>query len=286
MLRRLPIYALFIGSIAIVIAVVMFLRGDFRHPKPAPEKAEQTVRISGMKPVAANSLISIVTTQKEVPAGSFIQPNMLVRTAIPASAVSQGDIIWSPSNINPLIGGMARKTLAAGTHVSRSMIIEPGDHGFLSAVLKPGQEAVTIQVNEVMDSSGLVWPGDHVAIVLVHHAAKGTSGSDTNISAVTVVPSARVVATGGQLFHAVATSKTASQTAPTVTLGVKPREAELIVLAAKLGSLSILPLSAKRPPVAASPAWGFQITDIAKTESKTRNIDIISATGRRRVSVP
>ena len=54
-------------------------------------------------------------------------------------------------------------------------LLRPRDRGFLASVLAPGTRAVSIAVDAVSGVSGLVWPGDHVDIVLTHEIERQTS---------------------------------------------------------------------------------------------------------------
>ena len=46
-----------------------------------------------------------------------------------------------------LAGSVARQVLPAGVPIARSAIVQPGDRGFLAAVLPKGKRAITIPVD-------------------------------------------------------------------------------------------------------------------------------------------
>lgn len=291
MKRRLPLIAMLLGSLTILVAAVLLVHVRLghhhkHHSHGATKHPGKTVKIAGMQPVSPNASIDVVAVQKPLTAGTLIKPGMLIRKKIPASAFRHGDVIWTHRKVDHFVGAMLRTNVPAQAPLTNKMVLEPGDHGFLSAVLRPGHEAITIGVDAETDSAGLVWPGDHVAVTLIRSPSSSKNASDGSMSATPVVSDARVVATGGALFRE-HDSKKAGKSSHTVTLGVTPRQAEFIDLAEKLGSLSISPLSARHPPPPAAPAWAYQVTAHRKDAHPGRQgVAVTSANDRQRYTVP
>ena len=48
-----------------------------------------------------------------------------------------------------LVGSVARQVLPQGVPIARSAIVQPGDRGFLAAVLPKGKRAITIPISEI-----------------------------------------------------------------------------------------------------------------------------------------
>ena len=63
-------------------------------------------------------------------------------------------------------GAMVRRSLAPNEPILAGDVLNPGDRGFLAAVLGTGMRAVTVGVDPVSGTAGLIWPGDHVDVVL------------------------------------------------------------------------------------------------------------------------
>ena len=81
-----------------------------------------------------------------------------------------------------LLGSVARQPLAKGVPIARSAIVQPGDHGFLAAVLTPGKRAIAMAVSDTSSVGGHVLPGDRVDIIMTYSVsgddaqARGTCG--------------------------------------------------------------------------------------------------------------
>ena len=72
--------------------------------------------------------------------------------------------------------------------------MRPGDHGFLAAVLKQGMRAVTVGVDAVSGTAGLIWPGDRVDVILTQSMDDPKLPPGRRVAAETVLQDARVIA--------------------------------------------------------------------------------------------
>jgi pilus assembly protein CpaB len=116
--------------------------------------------------------------------------------------------------------------------------VQPGDRGFLAAVLPKGKRAITIPISEVAALSGLVLPGDRVDLILTYSV-------DAEAAAIraseTVLTNIRVLALDQRLGPVQPSEEDKkSPVAETATLEVTPEQAEMLTLAQTLGSLSLV----------------------------------------------
>jgi Flp pilus assembly protein CpaB len=149
-----------------------------------------------------------------------------------------------------LEGSVARHALARGVPVARSSVVQPGERGFLAAVLSPGMRAISIPISETAGVSGLVMPGDRVGIILTYVLSSDVIDAGREVRASeTVLANLRVLALDQRLQEVPnqapvqAAAETVTQTIPiarTATLEVTPREAEMLTLATQLGELSMV----------------------------------------------
>ncbi len=118
----------------------------------------------------------------------------------------------------------------------------PDGRATLSNLLSPGMRAVTIRIDEIAGVGGFVTPGDRVDVVLtrdagaireVQGAAQGASGS--TVTTEIVVENAKVLSVGQGMDE----RQTAPQVANSVTLEVRPSDANRIALARNVGALSL-----------------------------------------------
>jgi len=150
-------------------------------------------------------------------------------------------------------GAVLRQRLEAGGPITYDLIVKPGDRGFLAAVLVPGHRAIAVAVTAVSGAAGLIFPGDHVDVILTQSFKDTQEPIARRSVGETIVDNLRVLAVDQHLQQVTPDPGAGGQVARTVTLEVLPEQAEMISVAAELGKLSLtlrgVP-SAKDPQVA------------------------------------
>ncbi|HQT68653.1 MAG: Flp pilus assembly protein CpaB [Rhodospirillales bacterium 20-60-12] len=200
-------------------------------------------------------------------AGSLMQPGDIAAMSVPVGQIPAGASLDSPADRTALIGAMIRRPLEQNAPILASEVIRPGDHGFLAAVLQPGMRAVTVGVDAVSGSAGLIWPGDHVDVLLTQTLTDDNVPLGQRIAAELVLEDVRVIATGQQLVQG-AVSEAGKQVAEarTVTLEVTPNAAERVAVATHLGPLSLVVHSSEHLPDSmrvtkpTAPVWADQVS--------------------------
>ena len=171
----------------------------------------------------------------------------------------------SPDIRAGLTGAMLRRSLPPGAAVLSADVMRPGDHGFLAAVLGPNMRAATIAVDNVSGSAGLIWPGDHVDLILTQTLDEPALPPAHKVAAETMLADVRVIAVDQLLARGVAPAGDVGA-GRTVTVEVTTSQAERIAVATKLGRLSL----AVRPadgaavlpeaPAAPRTTWGGDVS--------------------------
>jgi len=248
-------------AIVIVIAVViigftlMSVR-DYFTREPVVEAAKETEAPRIM--VAKRNLVS----------GAFIQsaedlewqPAPIIESK-PAEAAKDGQQqaeVEVPSNnyqyegkvrIEEFNGAVVRRTIHAGEPIVPTMLMKPGEGGFMSAVLEPGKRAVSISVNPISGNAGFVSPGDRVDL-LITYRVKNTNNADTaaaadSIGTETFARNVRVLAVDQSLDN----PENKAILAKTITVEVTPVQAEQVSVASELGKISVALVSTGVPAI-------------------------------------
>jgi len=181
----------------------------------------------------------VLVLAREVRAGSLLRTEDLGTKLLPAVDLPSGAITDAPAARHDLIGGMIRRPLAVGDMLHAEDVMRPGDHGFLAAVLKPGRRAITVGVDAITGTAGLIWPGDRVDVILTQTMDDHQVAPAERIAAETVLQNALVIAIDQLLVQGAATEGPSPQNPRTVTLEVSPREAERVQVAERIGRLSL-----------------------------------------------
>jgi pilus assembly protein CpaB len=198
--------------------------------KPLTVAAEHQPTSSAMILVAAHALR----------AGNLLKYDDIQPRELPVTEVPPGARLDTPQGRAELVGAMARRSLLPNDVLLPADVLRPGDHGFLAAVLQPGMRASTVGVDAVSGTAWLIWPGDHVDVLLTQVSEDQTVPLARRASAETVLADVLVIAIDQQLMQGATGTNPNQGAAHTVTLEVTDVQAERVALAAQLGHLSLI----------------------------------------------
>jgi len=199
------------------------------------------VALPGGDPAAgvAPTKIAVLTAARPIRAGALLKPEDIVTKDLDAATLPSDYVAEQGNTARTLMGGMVRHSMAATDVLRLPMdVLRPSDHGFLAAVLAPGARAVTIAVDAVSGTAGLIWPGDRVDLILTQTSAD-TDAAGRRVSAETVLRDVRVIAIDQQIVKLDAEAGPEAKPARTITLEVSPTSAETVQVASKLGQISL-----------------------------------------------
>ena len=187
----------------------------------------------------AASDVNVRVAAADLPEGLLLRDNDLAWKRIPSAQVPAGAFVESQPGAE-LKGALLRNRVDAGTPIRADNVIPAGAPDFLAAALQPGMRAISVPVDDVSGNAGLIQPGDFVDVVLTQQIG-GSATTPGTFEAETVVRRARVLAVGSefQRAKAPASAPDAPVRARTVTLEVAPRTAQVVLVATRLGSLSL-----------------------------------------------
>ncbi|MCY4390337.1 MAG: Flp pilus assembly protein CpaB [Desulfurellaceae bacterium] len=194
--------------------------------------------------------VEVLAAARNMPAGTLLTANDLTYVPLEAQDVLSSHIRREPTDtgqeqeLPSVIGAVTRIPFLAGMPLTDTGLIRPGEDGFLAAVLLPDRRALTITVNQETSHAGMIAPGDRVDVIFTMQVSSDDP-SQLNSFSRTVLEDIRVVAVG-QRIESVNYTETEQEGSPlpqvggnTVTLEVRPPEADTLVLATTRGSLAL-----------------------------------------------
>ncbi len=132
-----------------------------------------------------------------------------------------------------------RSRLGQGEPVYRDRIIQPGKSGFLAALLPEGMRAVAIGINSqgATTAGNFILPGDHVDVIHTYrdNDVARANGGDGMVSE-TILHNVRILAIGENIQKA---GKEPVVGGSNATLELTPKQVEQVILAQKVGQLSL-----------------------------------------------
>ena len=163
--------------------------------------------------------------------GNTVRREHLREIEWPAGAVPPGSF----SSVDELIGDedkrrVALRAIEINEPLLKSKISGFGGRASLSTILAPEMRASTIRVNDINGVAGFVLPGDHVDIMLTRGA-----GGEGNLLTDILLQNVKVLAIDQDANEA----RAQPAVVKAVTLEVTPVQAQKLVLAQRLGQLSL-----------------------------------------------
>jgi len=224
-----------LGFVAVCGLAAIYLVLD----RPAPPAPGPVVAAPPPPPVAKDQ---ILVATHELNFGYVIQPTDVAWQDWPKDSPIQGVIRKSerPNAIDEVKESVVRGTFSVGEPLRPDRLFKGASSGFLSAVLAPGYRAVAINIegSGATTAGNFILPNDRVDVIHIYRdedAAKSGAG-DAFVSE-TLVTNVRVLAIGQN-----ANDKAGPPTAggSTATLELDPHQAETIILAQRVGQLSLV----------------------------------------------
>jgi len=199
-------------------------------------------------PAAAAAGPQVLVAATALPAGAIVKPGQVRWQAWPVNAPTAGYFTGANAKLDQMNGAIVRSSVDAGEPLTASRIVQPGERGFLAAVLQPGYRAVTVTVTASTGVAGFVMPGDRVDLILSRSLEGG--GPQRRFVSETVLQDVRVLA----MDQRAAQAKKDVTIPQTATLEVTPKGAEIIAVTSQVGPLSLSLRSLAEPQAAVSQA--------------------------------
>ncbi len=222
----------------ILIFVALLVAGSTAYfARGLMSRPPQQVIVQAPAPPPPSSS-TILVAAGDLPAGTLLLEEHLKWQPWPENSISPNYIKQTEAKVQDFVGAVVRRGIIAGQPIMSTMIVKPGERGFLAAVLKPGMRAVSVAVTDVAGIAHLIVPGDRVDLLLTQtiipvDAAEASANRDRK-AAETVLENIRILAVDTVLDDV----KEQAIDGKTVTIEVTPKQAEMITIAVELGRIA------------------------------------------------
>ncbi|EMV9317864.1 Flp pilus assembly protein CpaB [Vibrio vulnificus] len=189
----------------------------------------------------------VLVSSRALAMGSFIERESLEWKEVSLQErETLGEVFLQPVfELEQIAGSVAVQFIPANTVLSPAMLLRPEQSDFLSALVKPGMRAISIELDPMAAGLGLLRPGNKVDVLLTSQSEIDQDANGTpiynNMAVETVLQNIHLLAIGNQYSTHQKSEKSAKSYDPTsVTFEVSLQDAEKLVLASKLGELSLV----------------------------------------------
>ena len=213
--------ALGAGGVAAYLA-----SGSDNRPRPA-------------EPTAQLQTVDVLVARADIGLGQSVKPEDMQWQSWPAATASSTFIRRGerPDATTQVAGSIARAPFIAGEPIREQKLVRADGAGFMAAILPTGMRAVSTEISPETGAGGFILPNDRVDVLLSKREKNiaRASAPDVIVSEI-ILPNIRVLAIDQ------APKEKDGQNAvvgKTVTLELKPEQAETLARSRQSGTLSL-----------------------------------------------
>src|SRR5215218_552899 len=191
------------------------------------------------EPVAQLQTVDVLVAKSDIGLGQTVTADNMVWQTWPAATASNTFIRRNqrPDATTQIAGSIARAPFIAGEPIREPKLVKGNGSGFMAAILPTGMRAVSTEISPETGAGGFILPNDRVDVILSKREKNTTvSGAPDMVVSEIILPNVRVLAIDQ------APKEKDGQNAvvgKTVTLELRPEQAETLARSRQTGTLSL-----------------------------------------------
>jgi pilus assembly protein CpaB len=190
-------------------------------------------------PVAQLPTVDVLIAKSDIGLGQTVKPEDLQWQTWPAATASNVFIRRSerPDATTQIVGEIARAPFIAGEPIREQKLVKADGSGFMAAILPTGMRAVSTEISPETGAGGFILPNDRVDVILSKREKNpDRTGTPDIVDSEIILTNIRVLA-----IDQAPKEKDGQTTVVgrTVTLELKPEQAEALARARQSGTLSL-----------------------------------------------
>jgi pilus assembly protein CpaB len=191
------------------------------------------------EPVAQLQTVDVLVAKSDIGLGQSVAAGDMQWQTWPATSASNTFIRRSdrPDATKEITGSIARAPFIAGEPIREPKLVKANGSGFMAAILPAGMRAISTEISPETGAGGFILPNDRVDVILSKHEKNPDRTSSADI-----VNSEIILANVRVLAIDQAPKEKDGQNAvvgKTVTLELKPEQAETLARARQSGTLAL-----------------------------------------------
>jgi pilus assembly protein CpaB len=193
---------------------------------------------AAQQPVAQLQTVDILVAKTDIGLGQSVKPEDVQWQSWPASTASNSFISKSSKSdaIKDIAGSIARTPIIAGEPIREQKLVKANGSGFMAAILPTGFRAVSTEISPETGAGGFILPNDRVDVLLSRRDKNADRGGPDIINTEIILSNIRVLAIDQAPKEKEGLN---SLVGKTVTLELKPEQAETLARSRQSGTLSL-----------------------------------------------
>jgi pilus assembly protein CpaB len=191
------------------------------------------------QPVANLQTVDVLVAKSDIGLGQTVSPDNLQWQSWPAGASSTNFIRRSdrPDATTQIAGSIARAPFIAGEPIREPKLVKANGSGFMAAILPSGMRAVSTEISPETGAGGFILPNDRVDVILSKREKNAAgAGSPDAVKSEIILSNIRILAIDQAPKEKDGQNNVVGKT---VTLELKPEQAETLARARQTGTLQL-----------------------------------------------
>jgi pilus assembly protein CpaB len=196
--------------------------------KPAPAE-----------PVAQMQTVDVLVAKSDIALGQSVTAEDMQWQTFPAATASSNFIKRAerPDATTQIVGSIARSPFIAGEPIREVKLIKANGSGFMAAILPQGMRAISTEISPETGAGGFILPNDRVDVILSKREKNpDRTGSNEVVNSEIILSNVRVLAIDQAPKEKDGQNVVVGKT---VTLELKPEQAETLARARQSGTLAL-----------------------------------------------
>jgi pilus assembly protein CpaB len=190
-------------------------------------------------PVAQLKTVDVLVAKSDIGLGQTVKPEDVQWQTWPAASASNAFIRRNeqPNAPTQVAGSIVRVPFIAGEPIREQKLVKGNGSGFMAAILPSGMRAVSTEISPETAAGGFILPNDRVDVILSRHQKNPDHGSSNDtVTSEIILSNVRVLAIDQAPKEKDGQNSVVGRT---VTLELKPEQAEMLARARQSGTLSL-----------------------------------------------
>jgi pilus assembly protein CpaB len=190
------------------------------------------------QPVAQLPTVDILVAKTDISLGQSVKSEDLQWQSWPASTASSTFMRrdGKPEAMKEVAGSIARAPFIAGEPIREQKLVKADGSGFMAAILPTGMRAISTEISPETAAGGFILPNDRVDVILSRREKNPDGHGADLVNSEIILNNVRVLAIDQAPKEKDGTSALIGKT---VTLELKPEQAETLARARQSGTLTL-----------------------------------------------
>ena len=217
----------------VVLIIALSAGGVAAYLARGTEEKSRTVA----EPVAQLPTVEILVAKSDIGLGQPVKPEDLQWQTWPASAGN--NLVNRASRaeaIKEIAGSIARAPFIAGEPIREQKLVKANGSGFMAAILPTGMRAISTEISPETGAGGFILPNDRVDVILTKREKNPDGKGADVVQSEIILSNIRVLAIDQAPKEKEGINTLVGRT---VTLELKPEQAETLARARQSGTLAL-----------------------------------------------